>query len=93
MDTMPVAELHTNVDALIGKVITFTDTLTGTVITGKVYEATVSTIDADSPLYVEGLSFVKSVRIDGIGSVELATPFISDYMRGKYSYYLVTSQA
>ena len=93
METQAIAEMHTSAELLVGKVLTLTNTRTGSTVTGKVTKAKVSTIASDSPLYVDGIVFVEDVKVDGVGTLDLATPFVSEYALKNYDYYLVTSQA
>ena len=88
--TQQLAELWTDAKKLVGREITIRNFRSGAIVTGKVIEAVVSTIDKDSPLFVEGMAYVKSVKIDGAGSdKDLLTPFVSEYLRDNYNYWLV----
>jgi hypothetical protein len=94
--TTAIAEMWqgSDVTRLVGVNATLTNVRTGGTITGIITHAKVSVIGKDSPLYVEGLSFVSEVKVEGIyGSLDLATPFVSDYARKQYDHWLINTQA
>lgn len=95
-NTQAIAELWQGSDVvrLVGATATLTNVRTGATITGRITKAEVSAIDKASELYVEGLTYVSEVRVEGIsGSLELATPFVSEYLRTTYNYWLLIIQA
>ena len=66
--TTAIAEMWqgSDVTRLIGANAILTNVRTGSTITGIITSAKVSAIGKDSPLYVEGLSFVIEVKVEGI---------------------------
>jgi len=95
-DTQAIAELWQGSDVarLVGKQATLTNTLTGATITGEIHEAITRTLSSESPLFVEGMTYVTSVKVKGIfDSLDLATPFRSDYERKNYNLWLINLQA
>lgn len=91
-----IAEMWQGSDVvrLVGASATLTNIRTGSTITGLIVSAKVSTIAKDSPLYVDGLSYVSAITVEGIyGSLDLATPFISDYARKQYDHWLIRLEA
>ena len=94
--TTAIAEMWqgSDVTRLIGANAILTNVRTGSTITGLITSANVRTIAKDSELYVEGLSFVSEVKVEGIyGSLDLATPFVSDYARKQYDHWLISITA
>lgn len=94
--TTAIAEMWqgSDVTRLVGANATLTNVRTGSTITGQIISANVRTIAKDSPLYVDGLSFVSDVKVEGIyGSLDLATPFITDWSRKSYDHWLISITA
>ena len=81
-DIMPESVMFTDASKLVGAQVKLTNPRVGTTITAKVVEAKVERIDPKSPLYVEGISYVSSIKVEGLwDSLSILTPFVSDYSR------------
>ena len=94
--TSAIAEMWqgSDVTRLVGATATFTNVRTGATITGEITHAKVCSIHKDSPLYVEGLSYVSEVKVNGVyGALDLSTPFITEYARNNYDHWLINLQA